>query len=87
MTYEVELSEAAKDFLRTVNKSDAKRIGKKIDNLAKNPRPNGVEKLSGEENIYRIRSGDYRVIYQIHDKILYVLVLKVGNRKEVYRKL
>lgn len=87
MTYEVELSEVAKDFLRTVNKSDAKRIGKKIDNLAKNPRPPGVEKLSGEDNIYRIRSGDYRVIYQIHDKILYVLVLKVGNRKEVYRKL
>lgn len=87
MTYEVEISEAAKDFLRTVNKADAKRIGKKIDNLAKNPRPHGVEKLSGEENIYRIRSGDYRVIYQIHDKTLYVLVLKVGNRKEIYRKL
>lgn len=87
MTYEVEISEAAKDFLKTISKADAKRIGKKIDNLVENPRPNGVEKLSGEENIYRIRSGDYRVIYQIEDKILYILVLKVGHRKEVYRKL
>jgi mRNA interferase RelE/StbE len=87
MTYEVELSDNAKDFLRTVHKADAKRIGKRIDKLAEDPRPQGVDKLSGEENIYRVRSGDYRIIYQIHDKILYVLVLKVGHRKEVYRKL
>ncbi len=86
MTYEVEVSEAAKDFLRSIGKADAKRIGKKIDKLAENPRPPGVEKLSGKENIYRVRSGDYRVIYQIEDEILYVAVLKVGNRKEVYRK-
>lgn len=87
MTYEVEVSEAAKDFLRTISKADAKKIGKRIEKLVENPRPHGVEKLSGEENIYRVRSGDYRVIYQIHDKILYVLVLKVGHRKEIYRKL
>jgi len=87
MTYEVELTEGAKDFLRTIPKADAKRIGKKIENLATNPRPHGVEKLSGEENIYRIRSGDYLVIYQIQDKILYILVLKVGNRKDIYKKI
>lgn len=87
MTYDIEVSEAAKKYLRQISKIDAKKIGKKIDNLVKNPRPQGVEKLSGEENIYRVRSGDYRIIYQIEDKILHILVLKVGHRKEVYRKL
>lgn len=87
MIYEVEVSEAAKDFLLSIGKADAKRIGKKIDKLEENPRPAGVEKLSGEENIYRVRSGDYRIIYTIEDKILHVLVLKVGHRKEVCRKL
>lgn len=87
MTYEVNISEVAKDFLRNIDKADAKRIGKKIDKLGENPRPHGVEKLSGEENIYRVRSGDYRIVYQIEDKILYVLILKIGHRKEVYRKL
>jgi mRNA interferase RelE/StbE len=81
MTYDVEMSEAAKDFLRTISMADAKRIGKKIDKLGENPRPQGVEKLSGEENIYRVRSGDYRVLYSIEDEILYVLILKVGHRK------
>ncbi|MBA3721362.1 MAG: type II toxin-antitoxin system RelE/ParE family toxin [Parachlamydiaceae bacterium] len=87
MKYEVEVSKAAEDFLNTVSKADAIRIGKKIDKLEENPRPNGVEKLSGEENIYRVRSGDYRIIYTIDDKILHILVFKVGHRKEVYRKL
>ena len=85
MTYEVHLSEAAKNFLRNIRKVDAKRIGKKIDSLGENPRPHGVDKLSGAENIYRIRSENYRVIYQIEEKILHILVLKIGHRKEVYR--
>ena len=87
MTYEVEVSDSAKDFLKTISKADAKRIAKKIDKLVEDPRPRGVEKLTGEENLYRIRSGDYRVIYEIEDRILFILVLKVGHRKEVYRKL
>jgi len=52
MIYEVEVSDPAKDFLKTISRADAKRIGKRIDKLAEDPRPHGVEKLTGEENLY-----------------------------------
>ncbi|MDJ0899633.1 MAG: type II toxin-antitoxin system RelE/ParE family toxin [Xenococcus sp. MO_188.B8] len=57
----------------------------KIDALATEPRPEGVVKLKGEENLYRIRVGDYRVIYNVQDDRLLVLVVKVGHRGDVYR--
>jgi mRNA interferase RelE/StbE len=57
----------------------------RIDALAEDPRPQGIEKLSAEDNLYRIRSGDYRVIYEIRDAELLILVAKVGHRREVYR--
>jgi len=56
-----------------------------MEALTRNPRPHGVKKLSGEQNLYRIRAGDYRIIYQIRDKELVVLVLKLGHRRDVYR--
>ena len=56
-----------------------------IDALASNPRPAGVVKLSGATDLYRIRSGDFRIIYEIQDVGLVVLVLKVGNRRDVYK--
>ncbi|MEE8394652.1 MAG: type II toxin-antitoxin system RelE/ParE family toxin [bacterium] len=55
--------------------------------LAENPRPRGVRKLAGLQNLYRIRQGQYRVIYQILDDLLLVLVLVVGHRRDVYRKM
>jgi mRNA interferase RelE/StbE len=58
----------------------------KIDDLANDPRPPGVKKLSAEEELYRIRVGNYRIIYAIQDDILLVTVVKVGDRKEVYRR-
>jgi len=61
------------------------RIQTKIDDLAIEPRPNGVKKLKGEENSYRIRVGDYRVIYDIFDDVLLVSVVEVGHRSEVYK--
>ncbi len=61
------------------------RIQTKIDDLAIEPRPNGVKKLKGEENSYRIRVGDYRVIYDIFDDVLLVSVVSVGHRSEVYK--
>jgi mRNA interferase RelE/StbE len=65
---------------------DQVRIAAKIDSLAHDPRPRGVEKLSGEENLYRVRVGNYRIIYQLQDAQLIVLVVKVGHRRDVYRK-
>jgi mRNA interferase RelE/StbE len=53
--------------------------------LIQNPRPPGVLKMSGADNLWRIRIGDYRVVYEIHDERLIVLVLRVAHRKDVYR--
>ena len=61
------------------------RLRTRIDSLADNPRPPDTKKLSGAEELYRIRVGDYRVLYAIQDKVLLVLVVKVGHRREVYR--
>ena len=63
-----------------------KRIVKTIDDLAENPRPSGTKALSGEDGILRIRVGDYRVLYTVQDGALIVLVVKIGNRRDVYRK-
>lgn len=74
----------AKD-LRAFPKHDVKRIIQRVLALADEPRPIGCEKLSGEER-YRIRQGDYRVVYEIADARLIVLVVKVGHRREVDRR-
>lgn len=73
--------------LRKIPRLDRDRILRKIASLEVEPRPPGVEKLGGSEaGFYRVRVGDYRIVYDIQDKVLLVLVVKVGNRKEVYRR-
>lgn len=73
----------AKDF-KSLPKADIKKILAKIDSLAENPRREGAIKLSGQD-VYRIRQGLYRIIYEIRDNELVVLVIKVGHRSDVYR--
>ena len=73
----------AKD-LRAFPKVDVKRILQRIRSLADDPRPPGCEKLSGQQR-YRVRQGLYRIVYEIDDKVLIVLVVKVGHRRDVYR--
>ena len=73
----------AKD-LRGIPKKDVARILKCFDSLAEDPRGTGCEKLSGQER-YRVRQGVYRIIYEIQDDVLVVVVVKVGDRKEVYK--
>lgn len=75
---------------KTVQKTLSKlpdRVASKLEStmlsLEANPRPNGCKKLKGRE-AYRVREGDYRIIYEIEDKILRVLVLDVGHRKDIY---
>jgi len=63
------------------------RLGRRIDSLAENPRPQGIKKLAGEDDLFRLRVGDYRIIYQIQEKRLVVLVVGVGHRADVYRGL
>lgn len=87
MSYTVEVAPAARRQIRRLPRIVQKRIIKKLEALEEDPRPPGVEKLSGGADFYRLRVGDYRIIYRVEDQILWVLVLKVGDRKEVYRKL
>ncbi|RTE67625.1 type II toxin-antitoxin system RelE/ParE family toxin [Amphritea opalescens] len=73
-----------KDF-KALPKADIKKILARIDSLATNPRREGAIKLSGQD-LYRIRQGLYRIIYEIRDKELVVLVIKVGHRSDVYQR-
>jgi mRNA interferase RelE/StbE len=73
----------AKD-LRTIPKKDVTRILRCFDALAEDPRAPGCEKLSGQAR-YRVRQGVYRIIYEIHDDVCLVVVVKVGHRRVVYR--
>lgn len=84
MTYEIVLTKSAQKKLAKLSKELQILIGTAINNLAKNPRPSGCKKLKGSKTDYRIRIGDYRVIYEIRDGKLVVLVLNVGHRKDVY---
>jgi mRNA interferase RelE/StbE len=86
MLYEIEFTPAAARQIKKLSVSDQKRILSRIENLAASPRPGSVKKLEGKENLYRLPAGEYRIIYQIQDKNLLVLVVKVGHRREVYRK-
>ena len=85
-TYRLEFTPGADQQLRKLPKQVQVRLRPHIDALAQNPRPSGIEKLKGEDNAYRLRVGDYRVLYEVQDKVLLVLVVKIGHRREVYRK-
>ena len=85
MTYKVEIDTDIKKQLLDVPKNDVKKILKRIEKLANAPFPPGHEKLQGMDNLYRVRQGDYRILYSVFDDKLLVLVLKIGHRREVYR--
>ncbi len=87
MAYRVEVKPSAAKTLRRLDKPVQKRIAAKIEALAHDPRPPGCESIAGEPGLLRIRSGDYRIIYTANDKELLVLVIRIGHRGEVYRKL
>jgi len=70
--------------LRNIPKKDVSRILNRIEALADDPRPPGCEKLSARE-LYRIRQGNYRILYEIHDGVLVIVVVKVGSRSVVYK--
>lgn len=82
--YTVTITRNAQKQLDKVPKNMKGRLQADIDSLARDPRPYGVEKMQGFDNQYRIRNGDWRIIYQIYDKSLEVIVIKVGDRKDVY---
>jgi mRNA interferase RelE/StbE len=83
-TYKVSLKKSAEKELRSIPARDVSKIIDKIKNLQQQPRPHGCEKMEGGER-YRIRQGDWRVIYTIDDAEKSVMVFKIGNRREIYR--
>jgi len=85
MTYRVEFTRQAAKSFKDLPFQEQQRLKPKIDALSAEPRPNGVVKLADEENLYRIRVGNYRVIYNIQDKQLIILTLKIGHRKDIYK--
>jgi len=84
VVYTIKYKPVASRQLAKLNRNIQARLMPKIKALANNPRPHGAIKLQGYENRYRIRVGDYRVIYEIWDSVLVVVIAEVGHRSDVY---
>ena len=83
-SYDLLIKRSAAKELEALPPKDRRRIATRIQTLANDPRPPGAEKLSGDDK-YRVRQGDYRVLYQIDDQAKAVTVVKIGHRSDVYR--
>ena len=86
MTYRVEVAPAALRQLRKLDPPARRRIQAAIELLADQPRPSGAKKLVGSEGEWRVRTGDYRIVYEVHDDVLVVLVVAVGHRRDIYER-
>lgn len=84
MSYRLELESRAKKEFVSLPKEVQLRFAAVFDDLSKNPRPPGAKKLTGQEG-YRVRKGDYRILYTINDKQSLVRIYRIGHRREVYR--
>lgn len=84
MPYTVEIAPRAERDIKRLSRKVQLRLSPRIDALANDPRPHDVKKLSGTTNRYRIREGDYRIIYEIYDKASLVTILKVAHRSDAY---
>jgi len=83
--YGIQITSAARKQFDKLDKRIQSRLQPKIDALAIEPRPHGVKKLEGKDDLYRIRVGDFRIVYTIEDDKLIVLVVKIADRKQVYK--
>lgn len=84
-SFEIRFKKSVAKDLRTLPNEDVRWILKRIEALSNDPRPPGSEKLSAHER-YRVRQGVYRIVYEIHDSALVVIVVKVAHRREVYKR-
>jgi mRNA interferase RelE/StbE len=90
VAYRIEFRPAALRQFAALSPKVQRSIQPVIDSLTQNPRPPGVKKLHSEENLYRIKAGpakSYRIVYQLRDTVLLILVVKIGDRRDVYRNL
>jgi len=86
VSYRVAVEPAARRALHRLSSAAQRRIVARLEELAEAPRPPGVRRLTGAVQLYRVRVGDYRVIYEIRDRDLLVLVVSLGHRRDVYRR-
>lgn len=84
--YRVELARRAVRSLAALPRQEQQRIRAAIDLLASQPRPPGAAKLTGERRAYRVRVGDYRIVYEVFDERLVVQVVRIGHRRDVYKQ-
>ena len=87
MAYRIEFTPRAEREFKALDGSVRGRIKQRIDSLAEKPYPAGIKKIEGEDELYRLRVGDYRILYQGKEKILLVLIVRIGNPREVYRRI
>lgn len=85
MEYSIKFDIKAAEYFAGLGRKIQRQIGRKIDNLKADPHPPTSKKL--KDNLYRIRSGDYRIIYSVGEKEIVVYILRIGDRKDVYRHL
>ena len=84
--FEIEYTKAARKDLRKLDHEPRERIAAAVENLSSDPHPSGSRKMIGAEALFRIRVGDYRVIYEVRNDVLTIFIIKVGHRKDIYRK-
>ena len=82
--YKIYFKESVEKDFRTIPQKDIIKILQRIESLNSDPRPPGVEKLTGQDR-YRLRQGNYRIVYSVQDKELSVWIVRIGHRKDVYR--
>lgn len=87
MTYKIIIDDEALKEFATLPKKVQRQIAGKIDALAHNPRPTGYGQLEGRPDLFKIRSGDYRIIYKVEDDRVLVLIVRIRHRKDVYKRL
>ena len=86
MTFRIQVAPAALHQLRKLDSSARRRVQAAIELLAEHPRPSAATKLVGGDREWRVRTGDYRIVYEIHDDLLLVLFVAVGHRRDICRR-
>ena len=87
MSYRIAFKKSAAKSLRKIPKADQKRIAEKIDSLAEAPPNQDTTKMKGNNPFHRVRVGGYRIIYEIQNEVLIILIVKIGHRRDIYRNL
>lgn len=85
-SYKIQWKQSAKKELKKLDKQTIRRILQAVEKLANNPYAKGCKKLAGSKSVYRIRIGDYRVVYDIQSSTITIEIIKVGHRREIYRQ-